>query len=241
MGTPSRLAEDISKEGFTNFANHNKEEFAKFLKIYTSKNYFKIAKTSNIKANDFKFIGSDLSSKSIGAFINNCKSANLNKFQIPFKPKNGDDVVANNDDNDKISNPNILFEKINNSFEVYMGDFETIGQNTIFQDGDRSSKNKFTIITNIPYGTSSEMSNRNQIKSLYRRFGKFLRKNIDYIDEVYVLVNKRNSNDDLNFKELSEINWECVVSFNNNGIDVVFLHYSKNLAAAKAEKALVKM
>ena len=154
---------------------HDKEAFANFLKSNTSKTYFNINSELNIDSENFKFIGSDLDSKSIDSFLKNCMEANLSKFKI----KKNEELNGKEDNKNKlISNPNILYEKINNSFEVYMGDFETIGKQFLFHNPD----NKITIITNIPYGTASEMSNRIQIKALYKRFGKFLRKNMDLID-----------------------------------------------------------
>jgi len=245
---PARIASNISHEGFTNFVIHNQDEFNKFMRENSSKSYYKLKNESNINSSNFKFIGSDLNAKSIDSFLKNCHTANLSRFKIKNKDTNENNENLDGSDKDKvnklISNPNIMFEKVNNSFEVYMGDFETIGQKIVFQDKDKTNTSKFSIMTNIPYGTSNEMSNRNQIKALYKRFGKFLRRNIDFIDDIFILVNKRSSYDDLNFKILSEINWETIVSFNNNGIDVDFLHYSKKSVMNKStdtESDLIKV
>jgi hypothetical protein len=67
------------------------------------------------------------------------------------------------------------------------------------------------------------MDDRTQIKGLYKRFGKFLRKHSNLLADVFILVNKRTIHDDLNFKIISGLNWKVITSFDNNGIDVEFL------------------
>jgi 23S rRNA G2445 N2-methylase RlmL len=106
-----------------------------------------------------------------------------------------------------------------------MGDFESIANNFVFKQIDK----KFTIFSNIPYGESQEMSERVQIRSLYKRFGKFLRKHTNQLDEVFILVKKRHNQDDLNFQNVTELRWKEISTFSNNGIEVEFLQMEKSL------------
>ena len=88
---------------------------------------------------------------------------------------------------------------------------------------------KFTILSNIPYGLSHELSEKIELKHLYKRFGKFLRRYSHMFEDVFILVNKRDNSDELNFKKLSELNWEVIPVFNNNGVDVEFLKMERSV------------
>ena len=107
--------------------------------------------------------------------------------------------------------------------DILMGDFESIAHNFVF----KMDRKKFTIFSNIPYGESQEMSEKVQIRSLYKRIGKFLRKYTNFIDDVFILVKKRSKQDDLNFHNLTEIKWKEISTFYNNGIEVEFLQMEK--------------
>ena len=122
-----------------------------------------------------------------------------------------------------ISNPTIFHEKVNKTFDILMGDFESIAHNYVF----KMENKKFTIFSNIPYGESQEMSDKVQIKSLYKRIGKFLRKYTNFIDEVFILVKKRGGQDPLNFHNLTEMKWKEISTFYNNGIEVEFIRLEK--------------
>jgi 23S rRNA G2445 N2-methylase RlmL len=221
---PARNIEDITKETFVNLPFHDKEKFKKFIEEEKKSNHDYVINLPE-KIN-IKFIASDIDTKSIVALSGNSVKAELNKYVI--KKQLNEHTDSNNlDYKDEINlsiNPTIYHEKINNIFDAFIGDFEVIFKEVINNEKIKTFKEKkFTIFSNIPYGTSHEMSNIIQIKSLYRRFGRFLRKYENKLDEVYILVNKRLRNDELNFQNLTELNWKVLEVFDNNGIEVEFL------------------
>ena len=102
-----------------------------------------------------------------------------------------------------------------------MGDFEAIWKNVLFCEINKNKK--FNIFTHLPYGESSHMDDKVKIKKLYQRFGKFLRKYSEFVDDVFIIINKRDEKDLLNFKILSELKWNIMIEFENNGITVELL------------------
>lgn len=224
---PVRSIQDISQEAFVNLPFHDKLEFSEFIKKYK-----KLEKINKINFNsesdegdiDIKIIGSDIAAKSIEAFSVNCAKAELNKFII----KKNDEILYEEENKllKQSINPNIYHEQINNILHMFIGDFEAIGTNMIFNKNIYNDQ-KFTIFSNMPYGTSANMSDRIQVKFLYKRFGKFLRKNSNSLENVFILVNKRNYQDELNFRNLTEVKWKVLNTFDNNGIEVEFLQMEK--------------
>jgi len=217
-----RPIEDIKSEAFTNMPFHNKKEFDEFLKEEKPE-----SQQENIvfrdERTDLYIIGSDISSKSIDAFSKNSIKAQLNKYMV----KSLDVILYEAIKMNTKINPNIYHSKINNVLSIFIGDFENISKEVIFNQKLPFHDKKFTIMSNVPYGTSQEMADKVQIKSLYKRFGKFLRKYSDFFEDVFILVNKRNPKDELNFKNLTEIDWEIVNTFINGGIDVELLKMKK--------------
>lgn len=233
-----RPISDISKEAFTNLPFHDKEKFRSFLEEEkeTAENRTIIFKDENV---DLHLISSDADVKSIEAVSKNSTKAGLNSYTV----KSGDKVLYSGENIDNKGNqslhtsdvnmainPTIYHEKINNVFNTFIGDFDTISKEVLFNDKIPFYKEKkFTIFSNIPYGTSKEMSDRIQIKSLYKRFGKFLRKNSNHFEDVFILVNLRDTKDELNFKNLTEIKWKTVNTFYNNGIEVELIKMKREL------------
>jgi 23S rRNA G2445 N2-methylase RlmL len=213
----ARNIDDISKEAFVHLPFNNKKEFSAFLESErrVARNY-----TINLpEGTDIHLIASDIESKAITALSKNSIKANFDKFVF----KSAEDKK---DLGDKINisiNPTIYHEKINQIFDAFIGDFETVASEVIFNEKLNFKNKKFVIISNVPYGTSHVMSDKIEIKKLYKRFGKFLRKYESLFEDVYILVNKRNKDDELNFKNLTEIKWEVVDCFDNNSIPVEFL------------------
>ena len=213
----ARDIDDISKEAFVHLPFHNKKEFSSFLE--TEK---RLAKTFTInlpEGVDIHLIASDIESKSITALSKNSLKANLDKLGF----KLGDDKKEIGHKINMSINPTIYHERINEIFDAFIGDFETVASEVIFNEKLNFKNKKFVIISNVPYGTSHVMSDKIEIKKLYKRFGKFLRKYESLFEDVYILVNKRNKDDELNFKNLTEIKWEVLDSFDNNSIPVEFL------------------
>jgi len=216
----ARKLKTIAEEGFTNLPFNKKDEFSKFLKeeLKLSTSY-----VINIEEKfDCKFICSDINNKSLTALSDNCKSAKLNNYKV-YSENN----LLNKDyDYNKFLNPVIFHEKINNVFNAFLGDFEAIAKNVVFSEVNIN--NKFNIFTHLPYGVSQQMDDRIKIKKLYERFGKFIRKNNEQLDDVFVIVNKRDEKDRINFKLLSGVKWNAIVEFENNGITVEMLKYIRD-------------
>jgi 23S rRNA G2445 N2-methylase RlmL len=217
---PIKNVDLLAKEAFTFLPFHEQEKFKEFhskeKRIY---NQF----VHNVTNFDCKFIASDISSKSIDSLMQNVKEAKLDQYKI----KSNDNVLYEKENLNMIINPNLYHDRVNNVFHAFIGDFENIANQIIFSK-DFTGK-KFTIFSHIPYGLSQQLTEKTELKHLYRRFGKFLRKYEHLFDEVLILVNKRDTKDELNFKKLSELNWEVVSAFNNNGVDVEFLKMERSL------------
>ena len=216
---PIRNYQTLKEEIFTELPFHDKKNFQEFLKIEkraSKKQEFNLTQEKKIH-----FIGSDIDSKSIDSFVKNCEFANLYKFKFETnEPQTEEKKMI-------ISNPTIFHEKVNKTFDILMGDFESIAHNYVF----KMENKKFTIFSNIPYGESQEMSDKVQIKSLYKRIGKFLRKYTNFIDEVFILVKKRGKQDPLNFHNLTEMKWKEISTFYNNGIEVEFIRLEKKASS----------
>lgn len=223
-----RSIDEISKEAFIHLPFHKQKEFKEFISEQ------KMEKQQNEiifrnEETDIHFIGSDIDVKSIDALVKNSAKAELNKYtvkvneKILYKSQNNFEDQTYHNINMAI-NPKIFHEKVNNVFNAFIGDFETIHKEVLLNEKLTLFKNKkFTIFTNLPYGTSEQMSDKIQIKSLYKRFGKFLRRFSNHLEDVYILVNQRDDNDELNFKKLSEVEWKTLCKFDNNGIECEFL------------------
>lgn len=213
----ARKLKTIAEEGFTNLPFNKKDEFTKFLKdeLKLSSSY-----VINIEEKfDCKFICSDINNKSLTALSDNCKNAKLNFYKVYAE----NNLLNKDFDYHKFLNPVIFHEKINNVFDAFLGDFEAIAKNVVFSEANKN--NKFNIFTHLPYGVSQQMDDRVKIRKLYERFGKFIRKHNDLLDDVFVLVNKRDESDRINFKSLTGLKWNVVLEFENNGITVELLKY----------------
>lgn len=222
LNKPARKIDDISKEAFTYLPFHDKESFDKFIK--EAKNNIDCFNANLEGETEIQFIGSDIDSKSVEAFTLNCEKAEINKYKFT---KNNEKIPYKTD---ITINPNIFHQKINEVFNCYMGDFETIGKEIVFSNKIENFKNKkFIIFSNIPYGNSHQLADKLQVKSLYVRFGKFLRKYNKNLEDVFILVNKRDIKDELNFKNLTELKWKVLNSFDNNGIEVELLKLENKL------------
>lgn len=230
----ARNLESIISEGFTKMPFHDKKNFKNFLKEEN-----KLSKSFNISIEEnfqCEFINSDINRKSLTSINENCQNAKMKNYKIysgeKLLNKTQKDQNENIDkieyDYEKFINPIIPYWKINNIFFNFLGDFEAIGKNIIFSERNKALKRRFNIYTHIPYGISSHMNDKTKIKKLYMRFGKFLRKFSNDIDEVFIIVNKREEKDLLNFKKLSECDWEVLMQFENNGITVELLKMNKN-------------
>jgi 23S rRNA G2445 N2-methylase RlmL len=227
-----RPIDDISKEAFTNLPFHKEKEFKQFIQEQKleNQNYTITFRNENT---DLHLLGSDIDVKAVDALVKNSVKADLNKYVVKvldhvlYTKKEGDNQSDKHDINLAI-NPNIFHEKINNVFNAFIGDFETIFKEVLQNEKLPLYKSKkFTIFSNIPYGTSEVMSDKIQIKSLYKRFGRFLRKNSNLLEDVYILVNTRDEKDELNFKNLTEVKWKSICKFDNNGIEVEFIKMNK--------------
>jgi 23S rRNA G2445 N2-methylase RlmL len=234
-----RPIDDISKEAFTNLPFHKTNEFKKFIQDQRTENQ-NYTITFRNENTDIHFLGSDIDVKAVDALVKNSVKADLNKYVIKVLDKalytKSEHAVTDDHNNvNKVEhninlsiNPNIFHEKVNNVFNAFIGDFENIYKEVLQNDKLPLYKTKkFTIFSNIPYGTSDEMSDKIQIKSLYKRFGRFLRKNTNQLEDVYILVNCRDEKDELNFKKLTELKWKTLCKFDNNGIEVEFLKMSR--------------
>jgi 23S rRNA G2445 N2-methylase RlmL len=239
LNQPVRQIDNIFKEGFTHLPFHDETLFNKFVTHHMN---IRKNKEINFKSEDnnfdIQFISSDINSKSLSAFINNSAKISLESYIV----KNNNQTLHQDKEtmityDFKNINPNIYHHKVNNIFNAFIGDYEMIGKEIVFNDKVDVFKNrKFDIFSNIPYGRSHEMSDKIQIKTLYRRFGKFLRKYTDQIGDVFILVNKRHKEDELNFKTLTEMNWELIKNFDNNGIEVEFLKMNKKIRSSDSDR-----
>jgi 23S rRNA G2445 N2-methylase RlmL len=219
-----RPVKEITNEAFLNIPFHDNAEFGSFIdseKSYSQNNIVTFRRENT----DLHFIASDSDSKSIDSLFKNSEATGLTKFKI----KCGDNYLYADTLFHQNLNSYIYHKKINNVFNSFIGDFETIGREVIFNNKLPFHLKKFTIFSNIPYGTSQDYSAKIDIKSTYKRFGKFLRKYSDLFEDVFILVNKTGPKDELNFKNLSEIKWEVICSFQNNGIDVEFIKMKKSI------------
>jgi len=213
----ARKLKTIAEEGFTNLPFNKKDEYTKFLKDELKLNSSYII---NIEEEfNCKLICSDINNKSINAISENCKNAKLNFYKVYTDNK----IININDDYNNFLNPVIFHEKINNVFDAFLGDFEAIAKNVVFSEINK--KCKFNIFTHLPYGISHQMDDRNKIKKLYERFGKFIRKHNEQLDEIFVVINKREESDSINFKTLTDVKWNQILEFENNGITVQMLKY----------------
>jgi 23S rRNA G2445 N2-methylase RlmL len=217
---------NLSKEAFTYLPFHDKEKFKEFI---TNEKRIRKQFVHNVADFDCKFIASDVSSKSIDSLVQNVKEAGLDKYII----KSNDEILYEKENLNLTINPNLYHERVNNVFHAFIGDFENIANQIIFSKN--YSNKKFTIFSNIPYGLSHQMSDKVELKHLYRRFGKFLRRYSHLFEDVFILVNKRENSDELNFKKLTELNWEVLSQFNNNGVEVEFLKMQKTLNIIKSK------
>lgn len=232
-----RPIDDINKEAFTNLPFHKEKEFKDFIQEQKIENQ-NYTITFRNDDTDLHLLGSDIDVKAVDALVKNSVKADLNKYVVKVleqvlytKPKETqiEKNAEHNIHNINLAiNPNIFHEKINNVFNAFIGDFETIFKEVLQNEKLPLYKTKkFTIFSNIPYGTSEVMSDKIQIKSLYKRFGRFLRKNSDLLEDVFILVNTRDEKDELNFKNLTEVKWKSICKFDNNGIEVEFIKMNK--------------
>jgi 23S rRNA G2445 N2-methylase RlmL len=227
----ARNLDTIMSEGFTKLPFHDKINFKSFLKEEN-----KLAKSYNISIDEnfeCEFIASDINRKSITAINENCQTAKFKNYKIYSGDKlinkdnkdKDDNSINSKNDYENFVNPIIFHMRVNNVFNNFMGDFEAIGKNVIFSEKNKGKK--FTIFSHLPYGVSTHMDDIVKVKKLYKRFGKFLRKFCNEIDDVFIIINKREEKDLLNFKKLSECEWECLMQFENNGISVELLKLKK--------------
>jgi 23S rRNA G2445 N2-methylase RlmL len=232
-----RPIDDINKEAFTNLPFHKEKEFKDFIQEQKIENQ-NYTITFRNDDTDLHLLGSDIDVKAVDALVKNSVKADLNKYVVKVleqvlytKPKESQIAqnAGHNIHNINLAiNPNIFHEKINNVFNAFIGDFETIFREVLQNEKLPLYKSKkFTIFSNIPYGTSEVMSDKIQIKSLYKRFGRFLRKNSSLLEDVFILVNTRYEKDELNFKNLTEVKWKSICKFDNNGIEVEFIKMNK--------------
>lgn len=149
-----------------------------------------------------KFIGSDISSYALKGSIENCKSA-----KIHYNTQDLKNAIA--------ENPFVFREKINGNLEFLLGDYEKVFP--LIYNQCSASQPKVSIVSHIPY-----LVNKDQEKTrlLYKQFGKFLRKNFDSFESVALLVKSREKKDGLNFQTLSELRWDILHEFNNEGTEV---------------------
>lgn len=225
-----RPIDDINKEAFTNLPFHKEKEFKQFIleQKIENQNYTITFRNDDT---DLHLIGSDIDVKAVDALVKNSVKADLNKYVVKVLEQvlytKGESQVSQQNSEHAINlaiNPNIFHEKINNVFNAFIGDFETIFKEVLQNEKLPLYKSKkFTIFSNIPYGTSEVMQDKIQIKSLYKRFGRFLRKNSSLLEDVFILVNTRDEKDELNFKNLTEVKWKSICKFDNNGIEVEFI------------------
>jgi 23S rRNA G2445 N2-methylase RlmL len=235
LNKPARNLEELQKQPLNQIKTFESDEFSNFVKQIIRKN-----KKSQFNFNleegtkfDLKIIGSDISAKSVDAMIENCKVADLDKLTIKFNKE-----ILNKEINEQIKmciHPTTFHQQINNVLHTFIGDFEVIYKQYISSQ-KLNNDNKFIIISNIPYGTANQMQETSQIRSLYRRFGTFLRKYSSSLDDVFILINKRKTHDQLNFRSITELKWEELLSFENNGIEVEFLKLEKEFSALKKKK-----
>jgi 23S rRNA G2445 N2-methylase RlmL len=224
---PVRNVDLLTKEAFTVLPFFDAEKFKEFCK---GEKRISSQLVHNIQDFDCKFIASDINSKSIDSLIQNVKEAKLDKYTI----KSNDKVLYENENLNMSINPNLYHERVNNVFSAFIGDFENIANQIIFSKN--YANKKFIIFSHIPYGLSKQLSDKTELKHLYRRIGKFLRRYSENIEDVFILVNKRDNTDDLNFKKLSELGWEVVSTFSNNGVDVEFLKMEKIVKILEKKK-----
>jgi 23S rRNA G2445 N2-methylase RlmL len=214
---PIRNYLTLKDEIFTELPFHDNKAFDVFLK--EEKTISKKHEYDILLERDIHLLGSDIDSKSVDSFVKNCHFANLYKFKF----REDEEKKLQREKSQIVVNPNIYHEKVNKIIDIFMGDFESIATNVVF----KFDKKKFTIFSNIPYGESQEMAERVKIRSLYKRMGKFLRKYSNFVGDVFIIVKKRSKKDDLNFQNLTEMKWEVISTFFNNGIEVEFLQLNK--------------
>jgi hypothetical protein len=83
------------------------------------------------------------------------------------------------------------------------------------------SENPLTLLTNIPYGErSSKYIDDRELMQVYVRFGKFLRKKMNRFESVYVIAPENSDKILKGFICLSDLPWEKILDFNNQGIKV---------------------
>jgi len=154
---------------------------------------------------NIQLFGCDINTRELNKSVINFKTAKMEEYTYEDSTHT---VTLKN------ANPLIRTEKIGNVGYLIGADFE-IAANVI---GDLDGLN---IITNIPYGVrSSKYIDAKELNAVYVKFGRFLRKNRKRLGEVFVICPEESDRVLGGFISISDMEWEKVSEFDNQGIKV---------------------
>eukprot|EP01016_Furgasonia_blochmanni_P031289 TRINITY_DN3235_c0_g1_i5.p1 TRINITY_DN3235_c0_g1~~TRINITY_DN3235_c0_g1_i5.p1 ORF type:complete len:543 (-),score=123.95 TRINITY_DN3235_c0_g1_i5:66-1694(-) len=87
---------------------------------------------------------------------------------------------------------------------------------------------EYVIITNIPYGERSRKYIRvNQLASLYKRFGRMIKKLEKSLLGVFVIARKESPTFKGGFRHLTDVEWDVVFEFKNGPLEVCLYKWKK--------------
>lgn len=197
-----KFKRDLSKFKYLNdmkFINEDKDVLEFLNNEFSNENKDNMYNSNEI-FNDIKYYASDISPMSYEYSFNNFINSNIySQDQTKITNIN--------------QNPLILKEKINSFTNLLLGDYEKIFK---IIEKENVEKNKISILTHLPY---KEDNNFAKTIKLYKEFSNFLKKNFDMFESVQILIKKRDKKDNLNFEVISELNWDTIGEFSNEGID----------------------
>jgi len=177
-------------------------------------------------------IGSDSSLNAIKASIENIENSQVGQFppHSNFEISSNPITFVRHFPNSKTLLGDASIQETYKSpyLSLYHGDFQTIGS-YISQFMDIKD---FSIVTNVPYGnqilspkavkqSKDELLDYNQIQSMFRRFGRFLKET--ELKDAFVIARKMQYSNPLSFEKYSNLIWDKELDFVNGGMNVFML------------------
>ena len=115
----------------------------------------------------------------------------------------GEKENSNFENNDNQIFHNIPFVKnynIGDKIHIFNSDFETTGNKLL------KNIEGLTIFTNLPYGRRSDNNmKKDELKLTYQRFAKFIYKNMEKLEGVFIICNENSEKNNENFIKTSRL------------------------------------
>ena len=226
LGLPVRTGKESGLFDLEYIRIINKENHGKYLQNLT-----KIHENSHLDDSEIVLIGNDIEKEAVKSSLNNFGNL-LKEHDFSEKYLKTPDTINKSptiNDNPVVFHHSFLGRRIH----IFQTDFDNIPKMANLKD--------FTILTNPPYGyrSRSHISFTN-LKGTYTRFKNLLRRNLQTLDQVYVLypLDKRNPGSLLKIPGLA---WSLIEKFDNGGIEIGLFQLDKELTSEMRRKEETQM